>query len=51
MAPRARPVGSNDKEDQSDASSSLSEIFSDNGFDSDSGSDPEVDSEMSDDED
>ena len=51
MAPRRRPAGSNNKEDQSDASSNLREIFSDNGSDSDSGSDPEVDSEVSDNED
>ncbi|EYE97833.1 uncharacterized protein EURHEDRAFT_409098 [Aspergillus ruber CBS 135680] len=51
MAPRSRPVGSDDKENQTDASSDLTEIFSDNGSDSDSTSDLELDSEDSDDED
>ena len=47
----SRPVGSDDRENQTDASSDLTEIFSDNGSDSDSTSDPELDSEDSDDED
>ena len=51
MAPHSRPVGSDDKENQTDASSNLTEIFSDNGSDTDSISDPELDSEDSDDED
>ncbi|ODM15181.1 hypothetical protein SI65_09420 [Aspergillus cristatus] len=51
MAPHSRPVGSDDKENQTDASSDLTEMFSDNGSDSDSISDPELDSEDSDDED
>ena len=51
MTPHSRPVGSDNKENQTDASSDLTEIFSDNGFDSDSISDPELDSEDSDDED
>jgi len=48
---RSRPVRSDDKENQSDASSDLTQIFSDNRSDSDSTSDPEVDSEDSNDED
>ncbi|KAL4864645.1 hypothetical protein BDV12DRAFT_175830 [Aspergillus spectabilis] len=44
-------VESYDRANQSDASSDLSEIFSDNGSDSDSSSDPDLDSEDSDDED
>jgi hypothetical protein len=51
MAPRPRPVRSDGGENQSDATSDLSEIFSDNGSDSDSSSDLEPDSEVSDDED
>ncbi|OJJ78465.1 uncharacterized protein ASPGLDRAFT_40768 [Aspergillus glaucus CBS 516.65] len=51
MAPRSQPVRSDDKENQSGASSDLTEIFSDNRSDSDSTSDPELDSEDSDDED
>ncbi|OJD12736.1 hypothetical protein AJ78_06714 [Emergomyces pasteurianus Ep9510] len=51
MAPRARPVISDDLENQSDPSSNLSEIFSDNGSDSDLSSDSELDSEVSNDED
>ncbi|OJJ80594.1 uncharacterized protein ASPGLDRAFT_38957 [Aspergillus glaucus CBS 516.65] len=51
MAPRSQPVRSDDKENQTDASSDLTEIFSDNRSDSDSTSDPELDSEDSDDED
>ena len=50
MAPRSQPVRSDDKENQSGASSNLTEIFSDNRSDSDSTSDPELDSEDSDDE-
>jgi len=48
MAPHSRPVGSDNKENQTDASSDLTEIFSDNSFDSDSISDLELDSEDSD---
>jgi len=51
MAPHSRLVGSDDKENQTDASSNLTEIFSDNSSDSDFISDPELDSEDSDDED
>ena len=51
MAPHSQPVGSDNKENQSDASSDLTEIFSDNGSDNDSTSDPELDGEESDDED
>ena len=51
MAPHSWLVRSDDKENQTDASSNLTEIFSDNGSDSDSISDPEFDSEDSDDED
>jgi hypothetical protein len=51
MAPHSWPVGFDDKEHQSGASSDLTETFSDNGSDSDSTSDPELDSEDSDDED
>jgi len=50
MAPRSRPVASDDNENQTDASSDLTKTFSDNGSDSDSTSDPELDSEDSDDE-
>lgn len=51
MAPRPRPVGSNNKEDPSEPSTDLSEIFSDYGSDSDSTSDLVADSEVSDNED
>ena len=51
MAPHSRPVRSDDKKNQTDASSDLTEIFSDNGSDSDSISEPELDSEDSDNED
>jgi len=39
MAPHSQPVGSDDKENLTDASSDLTEIFSDNSSDSDSISD------------
>ena len=48
MAPRPKPIGFAGGENQSDATSDLTEISSDNGFDSDSSSDPELDSEVSD---
>lgn len=48
MAPRPEPIGSDGGENQSDATSDLTEISSDNGFDSDSSSDPELDSDVSD---
>ncbi|BCR83447.1 uncharacterized protein ACHE_10849S [Aspergillus chevalieri] len=51
MAPRSQLVGSDDKENQTGASSDLTEIFSDNCSDSDSTSDLELDSEDADDED
>ncbi|KAL2824351.1 hypothetical protein BDW59DRAFT_147535 [Aspergillus cavernicola] len=51
MTLRPRPVGSDNRENQSDASSGLSKIFLDNRSDSDSKGDPEVDGEDSDDED
>ena len=50
MALRSRPVGSDNKQNQSDASSNLTETFSDNRSDIDSTSNPELDSEDSDDE-
>ena len=48
MAPRPKPIGSDGGENQSDATSDLTEIFSDNRSDSDYSSDPELDSEVSD---
>ena len=51
MAPHSRPVRSDNKENQTNASSDLTEIFSDNGSDSDSISDLALDSDDSDDED
>jgi hypothetical protein len=49
MAPRSRPVGPDNKS-ESDASSDVSEIFSDNGSGSESNSDLELDSDDSDDD-
>ena len=49
MAPRSRPVGPDNKS-ESDASSDISEIFSDNGSGSESNSDLELDSDDSDDD-
>lgn len=46
IAPRPRPVGSDDGEDLSDISSDLSEVFSDYRSDSDSSSDSELDCEV-----
>lgn len=51
MASGSKPVGSDDTEYQGDASSNLSAIFSDNVSDSDSRSDPDLESKDSDDED
>ena len=48
MEPRPELIGSDGGENQSDAISDLTEIFSYNGSDSDSSSDPELDSEVSD---
>ena len=48
MAPCPKPIGSDGGENQSDATSDLTEIFSDNRSDSDSSSDPELDSGVSD---
>jgi hypothetical protein len=53
MASSSRPVGpdSSESQNESDASSDVSEIFSGNGSDSESNSDLELDSEDSDDND
>ncbi|ODM16071.1 hypothetical protein SI65_08505 [Aspergillus cristatus] len=48
MASCPKLIRSDGGENQSDATSDLTEISSDNGFDSDSSSDPELDSEVSD---
>ena len=48
MAPRPEPIGSDGRKNQSNAISDLTEIFSDNRSDSDSRSNPELDSEVSD---
>lgn len=52
MGTRSRPVepDKNESENESDASTAVSEIFSDNGTDSDSNSELELDSEDSDDD-
>ncbi|KAL4868073.1 hypothetical protein BDV12DRAFT_107969 [Aspergillus spectabilis] len=47
MTPPSRPVESYNRPNECDASSDLSEIFSDNGSDSDSSSDPGLDSKDS----
>jgi hypothetical protein len=46
IAPLPQQVGYNGEENQSDTTSDMSEIFSDNGSDSVSSSDPELDSEV-----
>jgi len=51
MAPHSWLVGSDNKENQSDASSNLTKIFSDDGSDSDFISDLEIDSDHLDHED
>ena len=51
MAPHSQPVGSDNKENQTNASSDLTKTFSDNSSDSDSTSDLELYSEDSDDKD
>jgi hypothetical protein len=51
MARPSQPVESYDRLSASDASSDLSDIFSDDGSDSDSSTDPGLDSEDSDEED
>lgn len=51
MVPHSQLVGSDNKENQTNASSDLTEIFSDNGSDSDNTSDSELDSEDLEDED
>ena len=48
MVPHPKLIGSDGRENQSDATSDLTEIFLDNRFDSDSSSDLELDSEVSD---
>ena len=48
MAPPPELIGSDGEENQSDATSNLTKIFSDNGSDSDSSSNPELNSEVSD---
>lgn len=48
MAPHLELIGSDGGENQSNATSDLTEIFSDNGSDSNSSSDLELDSEVSD---
>ena len=48
MAPRPKPIRSDGGENQSDATSDLTEISSDDGSDSNYSSDPELDSEVSD---